>query len=68
MILFVSSKRMIMKRLFNISPFILLLIPVFIMTLFTVIPSNRNNENRNEASVKTEAGISAINVSNNLTK
>ena len=57
-----------MKKLTNVSPFILLLIPVFIMALFTIIPVNRNSENNSEAVLKTSASPSVSNVINNLTK
>jgi len=69
MILFVSSKRINMKRLSNISPFILLLIPVFLMALFTIIPVNQNNnDDQNEAAVKTTGTTSVTNVFSYLTK
>lgn len=57
-----------MKKLINVSPFILLLIPVFIMALFTIIPVNRNGEQNNEAVLKTSASPSVSNVLNNITK
>jgi len=57
-----------MKKLTNVSPFILLLIPVFIMALFTIIPVNRNSENNSESVLKTSASPSVSNVINNLTK
>jgi len=59
-----------MKRLSNISPFILLLIPVFLMALFTIIPVNQNNNNddQNEAAVKTTGTTSVTNVFSYLTK
>jgi len=58
-----------MKRLSNISPFILLLIPVFLMALFTIIPVNQNNnDDQNEAAVKTTGTTSVTNVFSYLTK
>jgi len=57
-----------MKKLINVSPFILLLIPVFIMALFTIMPVNRNSENNNEAALKTSSGPSVSNVLSNITK
>jgi len=68
MILFVLSKRINMKRLSNISPFILLLIPVFLMALFTIIPVNQNNDDQNDATVKTSGTTSVTNVLSYLTK
>jgi len=56
-----------MKRLSNISPFILLLIPVFIMALFTILPVHQNNDNH-EAAIKTSATPSVTNVINQITK
>lgn len=57
-----------MKKLINVSPFILLLIPVFIVALFTFIPVSSHTENNNEAMLKTSASPSVSNVINNLTK
>jgi len=68
MILFVSSKRINMKRLSNISPFILLLIPVFLMALFTIIPVDQNNNDQDESTVKTTATTSVSNVLSYLTR
>jgi hypothetical protein len=69
MILFVSSNYTNMKRLSNISPFILLLVPVFVMIIltFTTINSNNNNAN-NEVAVKTTSTPSWIKVSNTFVK
>jgi len=68
MILFVSSKRINMKRLSNISPFILLLIPVFLMALFTIIPVDQNNNDQDESTVKTTGTTSVTNVLSYLTR
>jgi len=57
-----------MKKLINVSPFILLLIPVFIMALFTIIPVNHQADNHTETVLKTSASPSVSNVINNLTK
>ena len=68
MILFVLSKRINMKRLSNISPFILLLIPVFLMALFTIIPVDQHNNDQDESTVKTTGTTSVTNVLSYLTK
>jgi hypothetical protein len=68
MILFDLSKEIIMKKLINVSPFILLLIPVFIMAIFTIIPVNHPADQNNETALKTSSGASVSNVITNLTK
>jgi hypothetical protein len=68
MILFDLSKEIIMKKLINVSPFILLLIPVFIMAIFTIIPVNRPADQNNETALKTSSCASVSNVITNLTK
>jgi hypothetical protein len=56
-----------MKRLANISPFILLLVPVFVMIIltFTTI-NNSNNNSNNEVALKTTASPSWMKVNNTL--
>jgi hypothetical protein len=68
MILFVLSKRTIMKKLANVSPFILLLVPVFVMMLLTFTTSiNSSNEQENIAvKSKTTTSNSLIKVSTSL--
>jgi hypothetical protein len=68
MILFVLSKEIIMKKLINVSPFILLLIPVFVIALFTMIPMSSGNQSNNEVALKTSSGTSVANVLTNLAK
>jgi len=55
MILFVLSKRIIMKKLANVSPFILLLVPVFVMMLLTFTTSiNSPNAEQENIAVKSK--------------
>jgi len=65
MILFVLSKQTIMKKLANVSPFILLLVPVFVMMLLTFTTSiNSTNEQENlAAKSKTTTQNSLLKVS-----
>ena len=49
-----KTKYTIMKKLANISPFLLLLVPVFVMMLLTFATSNTNNQNE-EVAMKTAA-------------
>ncbi len=42
-----------MKKLFNVSPFILLLAPVFMMFLFFAISANQANDDKSEFTLKT---------------
>jgi len=61
MILFVLSKRIIMKKLANVSPFILLLLPVFVMMLLTFTTSiNSSNEQQNITVKSTATSNSSL--------
>jgi len=57
-----------MKRLSNISPFILLLLPVFIMMLFTFGTTDSSKDSNGQVVLKTNNSSSLVKVSNNLTK
>jgi hypothetical protein len=64
MILFVLSKRTIMKKLTNVSPFILLLVPVFVMMLLTFTTSiNSDQEQEKIVSKKANTSQSITKVS-----
>ena len=59
MILFVLSKRIIMKKLANVSPFILLLVPVFVMMLLTFTTSiNSTTVEQENIAAKSKANKS----------
>ncbi|QNK62597.1 hypothetical protein H7F33_18995 [Pedobacter sp. PAMC26386] len=47
-----NIKSYIMKKLTNVSPFILLLIPVFVMMIFA-LASNKNTIQRDEIAMKS---------------
>ena len=82
MILFVSSKgaqyaakdlkakntlkKTIMKKLTNVSPFLLLLVPVFIMVLLTLTKSNGTQQDEMAKASTTKGTL--IQVSNPLSK
>jgi hypothetical protein len=57
-----------MKRLSNISPFILLLLPVFIMMLFTFGTAESSKGSNDQVVLKTNNSSSLVKVNNNLTK
>ena len=57
-----------MKRLSNISPFILLLLPVFIMMLFTFGTAESSKDSNDQVVLKTNNSSSLVKVSNNLSK
>jgi len=57
-----------MKRLSNISPFILLLLPVFIMMVFTFGNTDSSKSSNDQVVLKTNNSSSLVKVSNNLTK
>ena len=57
----------IMKKLTNISPFLLLLVPVFIM-MAVMISSNLNNTAQNEMAMKTTQNNEISKVSTQLVK
>jgi len=57
-----------MKRLSNISPFILLLLPVFIMMLFTFGSADSSKGSNDQVVLKTNNSSSLVKVNNNLTK
>ena len=57
-----------MKRLSNISPFILLLVPVFFMMILAfAVPAAPESQN-NEVAVKASSSVKVVNVSNVLAK
>jgi len=69
MILFVSSKQNNMKKLSNVSPFLLLLVPIFVMMLFSLAPATNANQNDEEVALKTSTSkISLIKISNPFSK
>lgn len=58
-----KAKNTIMKKLTNISPFLLLLVPVFMMMILTLTTTSMNNQN-DEAALKSsvsKAGIARVN-------
>lgn len=58
-----------MKKLSNVSPFLLLLVPIFVMMLFTLMPSANNNQNDDEVALKSSTSkISIIKISNPFSK
>jgi uncharacterized membrane protein len=59
MILFVLSKQTIMKKLANVSPFILLLVPIFVMMLLTFTTSINATKEQENITAKTTASTSA---------
>jgi hypothetical protein len=54
MIQFVLSKQTIMKKLANVSPFILLLVPVFVMMLLTFTTSINSTHDQENIAVKSK--------------
>ena len=44
-----------MKKLTNVSPFLLLLVPVFLVMLFTFTTSDNNNQNEKMAEKTTSS-------------
>lgn len=63
-----KTKYTIMKKLANVSPFLLLLVPVFIMMLLTFTAGNTNNQNE-EVAVKSSASkVTVAKVSSLFTK
>jgi hypothetical protein len=57
-----------MKRLSNISPFILLLVPVFIMMLLTFGSTDNSKASNDQAVLKTTNSSSLVKVNNTLNK
>jgi len=57
----------IMKKLTNISPFLLLLVPVFMMMVFT-ISTNLNAPAQNEEAIKTTQNNEISKISTQLVK
>ncbi len=57
-----------MKRLTNVSPFLLLLVPVFIMILLTFTTGNINNQNEEVALKSSPAKDVLTKVVSPLTK
>lgn len=68
MILFVSSKQTTMKRLFNVSPFILLLAPVFVMSMIFAILANQATDDKSEFTLKTRSAPLSTLIMNQLKK
>lgn len=56
-----------MKRLSNISPFILLLVPVFFMMILAFAAPVASADQNNEVAVKASS-VKVVNVSNVLSK
>lgn len=56
-----------MKRLSNISPFILLLVPVFFMMILTFATSGESQTKNNEVAVKSNT-VKVVKASNILDK
>ncbi len=54
MILFVLSKQTVMKKLTNVSPFILLLIPIFVMMLLTFTTSINHTQDQENIATKSK--------------
>ena len=66
MILFVLSKQTIMKKLTNVSPFILLLVPVFVMMLLTFTTSINSNQEQDKIVAKKadiSQSVNKVNIS-----
>ncbi|MEJ7557266.1 MAG: hypothetical protein WKF66_03090 [Pedobacter sp.] len=58
-----------MKKLSNVSPFILLLVPVFVIMLFALTPNANSNQNDDEIALKSSTSkISIIKISNPFSK
>jgi len=58
-----------MKKLSNVSPFLLLLVPIFVMMLFSLTPATNANQNDEEVALKTSTSkISLIKISNPFSK
>jgi len=58
-----------MKKLTNVSPFLLLLVPVFMMMVLTLTSNVNNNQNDEEMASKTTASKGAlIKISNPFAK
>lgn len=57
-----------MKKLANTSPFLLLLIPVFVMILLTFVTAGSNNQNEEMASKSPTLKGTYIKVVNPFTK
>ena len=59
-----TSNYITMKKLTNVSPFLLLLVPVFIMMLLTFTAGNINSQN-DEVALKSAPAKSTINTAVN---
>lgn len=57
-----------MKKLANISPFLLLLVPVFVMMLLTFATSNTNNQNEEVAMKPAAPKVTVSKVTSLFTK
>ena len=54
-----------MKKLTNISPFLLLLVPIFVMMIFSFTAANTANQNEDEVALKTSTSkITLFKISN----
>ncbi|MHA4893512.1 hypothetical protein ACXZ1K_02075 [Pedobacter sp. PWIIR3] len=49
-----------MKKLSNVSPFLLLLVPVFIMMVFTFASATTSNQNDDEVALKSGSSKTAL--------
>ncbi|HMI05198.1 MAG TPA: hypothetical protein VK541_22110 [Pedobacter sp.] len=57
-----------MKKLTNVSPFLLLLVPVFVMMLLTFATSNTNNQNEEVAMKSSPSKVTVSKVTSLFTK
>jgi len=63
-----KTKYTIMKKLTNVSPFLLLLVPVFVMMLLTFATSNTNNQNEEVAMKSSPSKVTVSKVTSLFTK
>ncbi|HEY0177814.1 MAG TPA: hypothetical protein VGC08_15635 [Pedobacter sp.] len=56
-----------MKKLTNVSPFLLLLVPIFMMMVLTLV-TNGNTSPENETALKSAAATTAVKISNQILK
>jgi hypothetical protein len=63
-----KTKYTIMKKLTNVSPFLLLLVPVFVVMLLTFATSNTNNQNEEVAMKSSPSKVTVSKVTSLFTK
>lgn len=63
-----KTKYTIMKKLTNVSPFLLLLVPVFVMMLLTFATSYTNNQNEEVAMKSPASKVTVSKVTSLFTK